>query len=216
MERKPHWENVYTTKATDAVSWFQPRADLSLRLIGEAGPDLDDPILDVGGGASVLVDDLLARGHRCVSVLDLSGAALRAAQARMGDRAGAVTWIEGDITAVSLPEAGYALWHDRAVFHFLTEEADRAAYRAALRRALRPGGTVVIATFAADGPEKCSGLPVVRYTAEGLHAALGPGFEVCDVVPEVHATPFGTTQSFVYLRLRRREGRRAAVTTAHP
>ncbi|MBI4693830.1 MAG: class I SAM-dependent methyltransferase [Gammaproteobacteria bacterium] len=204
MTREAHWQNVYTTKAPDAVSWFQPRAALSLRFIAEAGLPPAAPIIDVGAGASRLVDGLLALGHQDLTLLDVSDAALAVTRARLGPQAAGVTFLSGDATTVPLPAARYALWHDRAVFHFLTEAAERAAYLAQLRRALTADGQVVIATFAEDGPEKCSGLPVRRYRATELAAELGADFELCAHDREQHATPFGTTQSFTYCRFRRR------------
>jgi ubiquinone/menaquinone biosynthesis C-methylase UbiE len=204
VTRETHWQNVYTTKAPDAVSWFQPRAALSLRFIAEARLAPAAPIIDVGAGASRLVDELLALGHQDLTLLDVSDAALAVTRARLGPQGAAVTFLTGDVTTVALPAARYALWHDRAVFHFLTEAAERAAYLAQLRRALAADGQVVIATFAEDGPEKCSGLPVRRYSATELAAELGAGFELCAHEREQHATPFGTTQSFTYCRFRRR------------
>lgn len=204
MNREAHWQNVYTTKAPHAVSWFQPRAERSLRLIAEAGLPPEAPIIDIGAGASLLVDELLARGHRDVTLLDVSDAALTVTRTRLGAQAAGVTFVTGDVTTVALPAARYALWHDRAVFHFLTAAAERAAYLAQLRHALAANGQIVIATFAEDGPEKCSGLPVRRYSALALAAELGADFELEVDEREQHATPFGTTQSFTYCRFRRR------------
>ena len=152
MQSKDHWEKVYSTKATNAVSWFQPRADLSLGLIMAAGVGRDASIIDVGGGASTLVDDLLANGFTNVTVLDLSAAALAAARKRVGSRASDVRWIEADITKADLPASQYDVWHDRAVFHFLTSPEDRTAYVKAVFRSVKPGGHVIVATFAEDGP----------------------------------------------------------------
>ncbi len=194
-----HWERVYTEKPADAVSWYAPHLVRSLELIEAAAPTPDAPILDVGGGASTLVDDLLARGHGNVTVLDLSARALELARARVGDRA---RWIVGDVRTAGLPSC--TVWHDRAVFHFLTEAADRAVYVAQVERALAPGGHVVIATFGPRGPEKCSGLPVVRWDAEALTAEFGKGFERLRAIEETHVTPWGSEQAFVYCLLRRR------------
>lgn len=202
MPSKDHWERVYSTKATDAVSWYQPHADLSLRLIEAAGLPRRAAIIDVGGGASTLVDDLLARGRYDVTVLDLSAAALEAAKVRLGASAAAVTWRVADITQAGLPDRAYDLWHDRAVFHFLTAPEDRRAYVAAVRRALRPGGHVVIATFAEDGPLRCSGLPVARYSTAQLQAEFGEGFALLSGEREQHATPSGSTQVFTYCHFR--------------
>ena len=202
MPSKDHWERVYSTKATDAVSWYQPHADFSLRLIEATGLPRGAAIIDVGGGASTLVDDLLALGRYDINVLDLSAAALEAAKARLGASAAAVTWRVADITRAGLPDRAYDLWHDRAVFHFLTAPEDRRAYVAAVRRALRPGGHVVIATFAEDGPLQCSGLPVQRYSPAQLQAEFGEGFELLSGEREQHATPSGSTQAFTYCHFR--------------
>jgi len=203
MEPKSHWENIYSTRAPDAVSWFQPHAETSLRLIRNAGAGSHARVIDVGGGASTLVDDLLAAGFPRPTVLDLSGAAIATAQRRHGERASEVTWIEGDITRVALPARAYDVWHDRAVFHFLTDDADRAAYVRTLLHAVQPGGHVIVATFAEDGPLKCSGLPVVRYRPDQLHAEFGEPFELIAHEKEAHQTPGGTVQQFVYCFCRR-------------
>jgi SAM-dependent methyltransferase len=207
---KSHWDEVYTRKAAEAVSWYQPHATTSLALIRASGLAREAPILDVGGGASTLVDDLLADGYRALSVLDLSAAALAQARSRLGAAAAQVAWNEADVTRATLPAHGVALWHDRAVFHFLVEPAKRAAYLRQLEHALRPGGHLIVATFAADGPTQCSGLPVVRYSAESLAASFGPGFELLATRDEIHPTPFGTTQHFVYCHWRRRAPAAAA------
>lgn len=195
-----HWEQVYRTRSADAVSWYQPHAQQSLRWIAAAGLDADDGIIDVGGGASTLVDDLLDEGYRALTVLDLSAAALAVTRRRLGERAASVRWIVGDVTTVALPERAYALWHDRAVFHFLIEEDARAAYLAQLRRALRPGGHLIVATFGPDGPTRCSGLPVARYSPESLQAVLGADFQWLEHAREEHRTPAGAIQSFNYCR----------------
>ncbi|MFY9260471.1 MAG: class I SAM-dependent methyltransferase [Gallionella sp.] len=203
QQAKQHWETVYATKSTDAVSWFQPQAETSLKLIQATGAAPTDAVIDVGGGASTLVDGLLANGFANVSVLDLSGAALAASRARLGEQAAAVQWLEADITQVALPAQRYAVWHDRAVFHFLVEAEDRTAYRNLLLNALQPNGQVIIATFAENGPTQCSGLPIRRYSAEALHAELGESFELVDSHTEAHRTPSGAIQQFVYVHLRR-------------
>lgn len=203
MQSKDHWEKVYTTKAIDAVSWFQPHADLSLDIIKATGADHDASIIDVGGGASTLVDDLLANGYTNLSVLDLSAAALAAAEKRLGSRATRVQWIEADITRANLPEYQFDVWHDRAVFHFLTSPQDRAAYVQAVFHAVKPGGHVIVATFAEDGPDKCSGLPVMRYSADKLHDEFGESFTLLNHKKEAHHTPSGTVQQFVYCYCRR-------------
>jgi len=204
MSSKSHWEHVYATKAADAVSWFQPRAERSLRLIGETGVPRDAAIIDVGGGASRLVDGLLADGYENLTVLDLSVAALEKAKERIGDQAAQVRWIEADITQTTLPEATYDVWHDRAVFHFLTELEQRQAYIQSVLRSVKPGGHVLIATFAEDGPTQCSGLPVRRYRAETLQAELGESFTLIRHEDEDHDTPFGTVQPFVYCHFRKK------------
>lgn len=203
MQQKDHWEHVYETKPTTGVSWFQDHAAQSLRLIAAAGLPRTASIIDVGGGASTLVDDLLAQGYASLSVLDISAKALAAAQARLGANAGRVRWIEGDITALALPPNAYDLWHDRAVFHFLTDPAQRAAYVENVLRAVKPGGHVIVSTFAEDGPLQCSGLPVVRYSADTLHAEFGAPFELLRHEKEAHRTPSGGTQQFVYCYCRR-------------
>lgn len=203
MPGKDHWEKVYTTKAADSVSWFQTHAGQSLELIHGTGLGKDAAIIDVGGGASVLVDDLLNEGYRDLTVLDLSGAALQAARKRLGDRAGQVRWIEADITEVELPKARYDIWHDRAVFHFLTSSEQREAYVQTVFRSVKPGGHVIVATFAEDGPEQCSGLPVMRYRPEELHGQFGEAFRLLKHTREAHQTPAGKVQQFVYCYCRR-------------
>jgi SAM-dependent methyltransferase len=203
MPAKDHWEHVYATKPSDTVSWFQPHAEQSLRLIRETGVPRDAALIDVGGGASTLVDDLLANGYSALTVLDLSAAALAAAQARLGASARSVRWLEADITRAALPVHAFDVWHDRAVFHFLTDPADRAAYVQAVLRSVKPGGHVIVATFAEDGPLQCSGLPVMRYGASALHAEFGAPFELLAHERESHQTPFGTAQSFVYCYCRK-------------
>jgi SAM-dependent methyltransferase len=203
MHSKEHWEKVYATKATDAVSWFQPHADTSVGLIKATGAALDASIIDVGGGASTLVDDLLGLGYTNLTVLDLSAAALAAARQRLGGKASGVRWIEADITRANLPERAFDIWHDRAVFHFLTSPEDRAAYVQAVFRAVKPGGHVIVATFAEDGPNQCSGLPVMRYRPDELHAEFGEAFALLKHEKEAHHTPSGTVQQFVYCYCRR-------------
>lgn len=197
MQSKDHWEQVYTTKATSGVSWFQEHARQSVQLIAQVGVPRDAGIIDVGGGASTLVDDLLDEGYTKVTVLDLSEAALAASQTRLGQRADDVSWLVGDITRVELPRHAYDVWHDRAVFHFLTFPEEREAYVQAVLRAVKPGGNVIVATFAEDGPEKCSGLPVMCYSADGLHAEFGAPFTLLLQEREEHHTPFGTVQKFI-------------------
>jgi len=198
MTLRDHWESVYRSKGATEVSWYQAEAKVSLDLIRRVAPDSDAPILDVGGGASTLVDGLLGAGYRRVTVLDLSGAALAVAQQRIGERAAAVTWVESDVLTAPLPAAGYAVWHDRAVFHFLTDAGDRARYVARVREAVQPGGYVIVASFAPEGPTRCSGLEVVRYSPETMHAQFGERFRLLDTVREDHHTPSGVTQAFLY------------------
>ena len=198
MDSKSHWETVYSTKRSDSVSWFQEHAEESLRLIAATRLGSAAAIIDVGGGASTLVDDLLAAGFSDIGVLDLSAAAMAAARQRLGVAAGKVAWIEGDITQVDLPCARFDIWHDRAVFHFLTDTASRRLYVEQVMRAVRPGGHVIVATFAKDGPEQYSGLPVMRYSADELHAEFGDGFKLLAHQKEQHRTPLGRVQQFVY------------------
>jgi 2-polyprenyl-3-methyl-5-hydroxy-6-metoxy-1,4-benzoquinol methylase len=203
MNTKTHWEHIYETKAPTQVSWYQEHAQVSLQYIRNTGIQKTDPIIDVGGGSSTLVDDLLTDGFQHISILDVSGTALQLARQRLGARAVDVNWIEADITQVVLPEQTYALWHDRAVFHFLTQRADRQRYIDSARHAVRPGGHVIVATFALDGPERCSGLEVAHYTPESLHGEFGEDFVVVDSTRETHHTPFGTEQKFIYCYCRR-------------
>ncbi len=198
MDRKQHWEDVYRRKRPEEVSWYQAEPTLSLSLVTEAAGAGRASIIDVGGGASTLVDRLVDRPSTEITVLDLSVAALRAAQSRLGAKAAKVRWIEADILNVDMPEAGYDIWHDRAVFHFLTDPDDRLRYIAQVRRSVRVGGHVLVATFAADGPQKCSGLEVARYSPAELHSQFGEEFRLLKSVSEDHVTPTGTTQKFVY------------------
>jgi trans-aconitate methyltransferase len=203
-DRQAHWQEVYRTKATDAVSWYQPVPQPSADLLSLAGATPGSAIVDVGGGASTLVPWLLGKGFRDVTVLDLSEAALAAARARLGAAASAVTWIAGDVTKWR-PARTWDVWHDRAAFHFLVDPGDRASYVDRLRSAVRPGGHAIIGTFAPDGPEKCSGLPVERYDAEKLAAALGEGFRLVDSRRHEHVTPWGAVQRFHFGTFRRDE-----------
>lgn len=198
QNQKEHWEKVYQTKQPDAVSWFQEHAIRSLETIRSIGAPVDANIIDVGGGTSTLVDDLLKDGFKHVSVLDLSASALEVTHKRLGAKGSDVTWIAGDIRDVNLSDQTYNIWHDRAVFHFLTEPADRAAYVRQVMKAVKPGGHVIVATFAPDGPEQCSGLPVARYAPDQLHGEFGPSFELIEHASEEHKTPLGSVQHFVY------------------
>jgi len=200
MDRRDHWNQVYETKGADDLSWFQARPEMSLRLIAATGVAKADAILDVGGGTSTLVDHLLDEGYRDLTVLDISGAALNQAQARLGGRANLVRWIETDITAFRADQQ-FRVWHDRAVFHFLTEPDDQRRYAAALAQALPVGAHAIIGTFAIDGPEKCSGLPVARYDSERMVAVLGSTFRLIEQVDEIHLTPWQSEQRFSFFRL---------------
>jgi trans-aconitate methyltransferase len=201
--RQAHWQKVYISKGEKEVSWFQENPAPSVDLIAKAGASAASAVIDVGGGASRLVDALLENGFRAVTVLDLSEAALAAAKARLGSRADEVQWVVADVTAWDPQSAAYDLWHDRATFHFLTEERDRAAYVARLTRAVKPGGRAIIATFAPDGPERCSGLPVVRYDAQDLSRAIGRDFELTETLRHEHRTPRGSAQNFQFSVFRR-------------
>ena len=202
MDPRDHWNGVYRSKDAADLSWYQPRAALSLEWIVAHVPDRVARVLDVGGGASTLVDGLLAAGHGNVAVLDVSGAALAQAAQRLGPSADAVRWIEADVLTHEFAPDSVALWHDRAVFHFLTAREDRRRYVRQVRRALRPGGLVLMATFASDGPTRCSGLDVVRYDPNDLQAEFGTPFERVATRREVHRTPSGVEQAFTYLLLR--------------
>ena len=204
MPTREHWDSVYEQKGPSEVSWYRPHLEHSHRFIEGTGVDRQAAIIDVGGGASTLVDDLLARGYANVSVLDVSSRAIESAKTRLGDRAAAVRWLVADITQAELPQAAYDLWHDRAVFHFLRDEEDRRRYVAAVRRSLRPGGHILVATFGPEGPSRCSGLDVVRYTPEELHAEFGGAFEKVGSATEMHSTPWGAEQQFLHALLRRR------------
>jgi len=197
-ETRSHWEKVYASKQPTEVSWYQPHLKLSSELIERSGVDQDSAIIDVGGGASTLVDDLLERGFRNITVVDISSHAIERAKERLRHRARIVEWRAEDILHATLPSARYRLWHDRAVFHFLTNAEDRHVYVRQLRHGLTPAGFVVISTFSPDGPKKCSGLDVCRYSPETLRAELGTGFEVVVSQTENHLTPANVPQSFIY------------------
>ncbi len=203
MSGQEHWEDVYNTKATDRVSWYQSTAGTCLRRILRTQVGLDEAVIDIGGGASVLVDALLEQGFSDVSVLDLSGAALNVARTRLGDRASAISWLQQSVLDTDMPVNEVSVWHDRAVFHFMTTPAERQAYCDSMASAVRPGGHAIIATFAEDGPTTCSGLQVVRYTAEELAAVFSPAFSLVSSERELHTTPGGGTQSFTVVHLRR-------------
>ena len=200
--RESHWANVYATKAADSVSWYRRSAEASLEMIRASFSAPDTPIIDIGGGASVLTGELLSAGFKDVSVLDIAEAALAIVKARLGSRARDIHWIVADILDWT-PVRTYRLWHDRAVFHFLIEAKDRATYRAALEKALAPGGTLIMATFAPEGPERCSGLAVQRWSPQALAQELGPRFALLESKPEQHRTPGGAIQNFTWCRFKR-------------
>ncbi len=198
MQNKQHWENVYATKTQDQMSWHRDHLDNSLDLILQTGVEKDAAIIDVGGGSSTLVDDLLGRGFADVSVLDISGTAIANSKERLGAAAQTVNWIVADITEADLPDDRFDVWHDRAVFHFLMDASDRRKYVDQVTRALKPGGHLIVASFGPEGPQKCSGLDVVRYSPETMQAEFGRQFSLVESFDETHNTPFGTTQEFVY------------------
>jgi len=200
---KTHWDGVYRSKPADTVSWYRPHLETSLALLARAGLGPDSRVIDVGGGASTLVDDLLARGVQAITVLDLSQQALDLARARLGEGADRVNWLAADLLSADLPAAGFDLWHDRAVLHFLTAPEQAAAYAAQAARAVRAGGHAVIGGFAPDGPERCSGLPVARRSADDIAALMGPAFEQVEQHRETHLTPAGREQAFAWAVLRR-------------
>lgn len=203
MNSETHWENVYHTKGRDEVSWYREHLDMSLRMIAGTAVAHDAAIIDVGGGNSTLVDDLLERGFADVTVLDISAKALNDSKRRLESKADQVNWIVADVTVNPILENRYDLWHDRAVFHFLTSEYDRRQYVELVDRSLEPGGHIIVASFDLDGPSKCSGLDVVRYSPEALNDELGESFRLIESVNETHQTPFGTTQDFVYCYFRK-------------
>jgi 2-polyprenyl-3-methyl-5-hydroxy-6-metoxy-1,4-benzoquinol methylase len=198
MDVRTHWEKIYTTKAPDQVSWYRPHLETALALINRAVADRDASIIDVGGGESTLVDDLLKHGFQNITVLDVSEAAIDVNKTRLGEKASGVHWIIADITHVELEPKAYDVWHDRAVFHFLTSQEHRTAYVRQVVRSVKPGGYVIVSTFGPEGPTKCSGLDVVRYDADSLHDQFGAHFRLIESSKELHQTPFGTTQQFLY------------------
>ena len=198
MSIQTHWESIYGSKAPDAVSWYRPHLEVSLDLIERCAAGASASIIDVGAGESTLVDDLVSRGYREITVLDVSKTAIEATKRRLGRSAEYVHWMLGDITQISLPPQSFDVWHDRAVFHFLTELTQREAYVRSVLNAVRPGGYVIVSTFGPEGPTKCSGLDVIRYDAEALHREFGKRFRIEESSKEIHRTPWGTAQQFVY------------------
>jgi SAM-dependent methyltransferase len=201
MSTQAHWEKIYNEKAPNEVSWYRPHLETSLSLI-ERASSKSSAIIDVGGGESTLVDDLLSHGYENVTVLDISQIAVETNKKRLGTASERVRWIVGDITKAELPRSTYDVWHDRAVFHFLTASADRRAYVRQAVHALKPGGYVIVSTFGPDGPPKCSGLEVIRYNADSLHREFGVHFRLLESTKELHQTPFGTIQQFLYCACR--------------
>lgn len=199
-----HWNSVYLTKPSDSVSWYRPHLDHSWRLLDGLAVSPAARFIDIGGGASTFVDDALDRGYNHVTVVDLAEAALSVARERLGARAAGVQWISGDITTLTFDAAAYDIWHDRAVFHFLTDPSDQAKYFAALQQTVAPGGYVVIGTFGPNGPEQCSGLPTLHLSGDDLFERLPDGFAKISTSLDVHTTPRGASQEFAYLVARRR------------
>jgi 2-polyprenyl-3-methyl-5-hydroxy-6-metoxy-1,4-benzoquinol methylase len=198
VDEKTHWEKVYTTKAPESVSWYRAHLETSLALIERAAVARSASIIDIGGGESTLVDDLLFRGYTNITVLDVSQTAIEVTKERLGSAAEQVCWVVGDIVEIDLEPHAYDLWHDRAVFHFLTTPERRLAYVRQVTRAVRPGGHVIVSTFGPEGPTKCSGLEVMSYDAESLHGEFGGRFRLVESTKELHQTPSGTTQQFLY------------------
>jgi SAM-dependent methyltransferase len=198
MDIRTHWEKIYKTKTPEAVSWYRPHLETSLGLIERAAGGYSAFIIDVGGGESTLVDDLLARGYGNITVLDVSQTAVDVTKKRLGLAAERIHWLVADITEAHLPPSTYDVWHDRAVFHFLTSPEQRTAYVRQVAHAVKSGGHVIIGTFGPEGPTKCSGLDVIRYDADSLHDQFGVRFRLEESSKELHRTPFGTIQQFLY------------------
>jgi len=198
-----HWQNVYRTKRPEAVSWYRPHLEASFDLIRSAVSDLNARIIDVGAGESTLVDDLLQVGYRNLVALDISSHAFEVSKARLGRDANRINWLVGDVREIDLTQHPMDVWHDRAVFHFLTRPEDREAYIRQVERTVRPGGHIIVATFGPEGPAQCSGLDVVRYDTHALRGEFGRSFQLIDHRVELHRTPNGTTQQFTYCLCRR-------------
>jgi SAM-dependent methyltransferase len=201
MDAHAHWEHVYAGKSAPERSWYRPHLDISLALIRRVAADLSTPILDVGAGESTLVDDLLGAGYTDITALDISEQALDHSRARLGSAATKITWLAADLLTAKLPQHHFGIWHDRAVFHFLTDASDRAAYVAQAASALRPRGHVILSTFALEGPTKCSGLSVMRHDAASILREFGPRFHLAATASELHTTPSRAVQPFVYCDL---------------
>jgi len=202
MGSSQHWDDMYTRKTSKGVSWYRAHLETSLEWIRSSAPSLESRIIDIGGGASTLVDDLSALGYRNLSVLDISQIALDEAKGRIAAHGNRIVWIQGDITSVTLPPHHYDLWHDRAVFYFLTNANDRASYVETATESVKVGGFLIVATFSMDGPPTCSGLPVIRYSSDAL-ASQFPAFELLDDRKEAHRTPAGAFQDFVYCLMKK-------------
>jgi ubiquinone/menaquinone biosynthesis C-methylase UbiE len=198
MDAKTHWEKIYATKSPESVSWYRAHLDTSLALIERAAVPRSASIIDIGGGESTFVDDLLHRGYKNLTVLDISQTAIEITKKRLGPASEHVHWLVGDILEIALEPRSYDLWHDRAVFHFLTKPEQRIAYIRQVTRAVKLGGHVIVSTFGPEGPTKCSGLEVMRYGTESLHGEFGERFRLVESSKELHQTPFGTTQQFLY------------------
>lgn len=198
MNTHQHWETVYHTKDSAQVSWYAPHLETSLQLIKRLAPSTQAKILDVGSGASTLPDDLLAAGYRQLSMLDISKQALEITQTRLGEQAEQVQWLVGDILEIEFAPQSLDVWHDRAVFHFLTEKAQRERYVQQVLHAVKPNGHVIMATFGTEGPKQCSGLEVMRYDSHSLHDEFGATFRLLDSLTVKHQTPTGMTQQFIY------------------
>jgi ubiquinone/menaquinone biosynthesis C-methylase UbiE len=204
MDFQKHWSEVYQNKASDNVSWYQEKPELSLKLIEETGLSKNARIIDVGAGASTLVDHLLETGYSEISLLDISPESLDISKKRLGEKSLRLKWLVGDITNIELPKAAFELWHDRAVFHFLTEEAQQQTYLEKITQSLAPNGHLIIATFASDGPLQCSGLDVMRYDVESLERFFGNDFALLASASESHLTPWASEQKFIYCHFQRK------------
>jgi ubiquinone/menaquinone biosynthesis C-methylase UbiE len=198
METNVHWENIYRTKTANEVSWYRPHLETSLSWIEAAAPLRTEAIIDVGAGESTLLDDLLLRGYTDLTILDISQTALAVTKQRLGELSKNIRWVCGDVINVPLRSNTFDVWHDRAVFHFLTTDEQRKAYVGVVEKVVKPEGHVIVSTFGPEGPLRCSGLPAMRYDAEQLHREFGSHFRLIESLNELHQTPFGTVQQFLY------------------